>query len=165
MSTTFGHQPNHYATLVVATVTKSFATIASAVSYALIYAVCITIAVGYTLICAVCIPIAILIQNSAYYLTALAVHLSEELGPFNCMQYQRIHNLYGKEMFRTTMNTILVAVQLSVLITLDLWAGARFGVGITVKMNPVKLGWHDLDDGQDDLVLKQEHVEGTGTPR
>ncbi|KAL8921465.1 MAG: hypothetical protein Q9172_004003 [Xanthocarpia lactea] len=216
MSTTLGHQANHYATLVVATVTKCLATITSAVSYALNYAVCITIvisyaliyavcitiavsyiavsytveiikefakiasyvsyilicavciiiiAVGYTLICAVCIPIAILIQNSAYYLTALAVRLSEELGPFNCMQYQRIHNLYGKEeVFRATMNTI-IAVQLSVLITLALWAGARFCVGITVKMSAVKFGWHDLDGGQDKLALKQEHDECTGTPR
>ena len=161
MSTALGYQRNHCATFAVATVTKSFATITSAVSYTLIYAVFITIAV--------------LIQNSAYYLTPLAVRLSEKLGLkaemagescIGSMQHQRIHNLFEREekMFRTSMNTIIVAFHVSVLITLALWVGARFGVGITVKMSPVKFGWHDMDGGQK-LAFKEEHVEGTGTPR
>ncbi len=161
MSTTLGHQRNHCGTFAVATVTKCFAAITGIVSYSLIYAVCITTA--------------ILIQNSAYYLTPVAVRLSEKLGLkaemagescFGAMQHQRIHNLFEREeMFRTTMNTIIVVFHLSVLITLALWVGARFGVGITVKMRPVKIGWHDMDGDQDKLALKDEHVEGTGTPR
>ncbi|KAL8809688.1 MAG: hypothetical protein Q9223_007889 [Gallowayella weberi] len=135
----------------VTTVKKVFAFIATAFKCSLIYAVLITIVV--------------ILQNSAHYLTPLLISILEDravkadtsagsaLPLSRCLK--TLEELQKEAVFATNMTTLLVAVQLSVLITLGLCIAARFGIGLTVEMNTIEMGWHTKAGGECQL-LKQE---------
>ncbi|KAL8684076.1 MAG: hypothetical protein Q9224_006638 [Gallowayella concinna] len=119
------------------------------------------------LIYAVLITTAVLLQNSAYYLTPLLIGVLEKLGmktspnDEGAYHFGFCYTTVQKEvMFAHSLTTIIVAVQLALLITLALLVAARFGIGLTVEMNPVKMGWYNKE-GEEAESLKKEH-ESTG---
>lgn len=105
-----------------------------------------------------------MIQCSGYYLTPFGTALLKTLGYLaevnggtpipSRFPKEQPTTVYVKDTSGTT--TTMVVIQVSLLLSLVLWAAASFGVGITVEMKAVEMGWYVREGGMKGEDLKEE---------
>ncbi|KAI4273138.1 MAG: hypothetical protein LQ337_004843 [Flavoplaca oasis] len=118
------------------------------------FTITLTNTLRYALIYALLISSTIMIQNSSYFLTPLALYILQNLG-FTA-SFSDDGPLRQERLLIHHVTTMIVAAHWSLVLTLGLWTAGRFGIGVKVEMEAVEMGWYGGKGGKEGDTKEEE---------